>query len=72
MQPQPLLHTPPRVPRGAEHSPPPPPPPPTPQGIELANPNQAALDDRMRGGTESYFSEYSGFKSAAAAAARKG
>ncbi|KAL4425922.1 hypothetical protein ABPG75_009938 [Micractinium tetrahymenae] len=34
------------------------------QGIELVNPNQAAQDDRMRGGTESYFSEYSGFKSA--------
>ena len=34
------------------------------QGIELANPEgQAALDDRMRGGTESYFSEYSGFRS---------
>ena len=33
------------------------------QGIELANPNQAAQDDRMRGGTESYFSEYSGFRS---------
>lgn len=33
------------------------------QGIELVNPNQAAVDDRMRGGTESYFSEYSGFRS---------
>ena len=33
------------------------------QGIELANPNQAAQDDRMRDGTESYFSEYSGFRS---------
>ena len=33
------------------------------QGIELVNPNQAAQDDRMRDGTESYFSEYSGFRS---------
>ena len=33
------------------------------QGIELANPNQAAQSDRMRDGTESYFSEYSGFRS---------
>lgn len=34
------------------------------QGIELANPEgQAALNDRMRQGTESYFSEYSGFRS---------
>ena len=33
------------------------------QGIELVNPNQAAQDDRMRSGTESYFSEYSGFRS---------
>lgn len=32
------------------------------QGIELANPNQASAD-AMRDGTESYFSEYSGFKS---------
>ncbi|KDD72826.1 hypothetical protein H632_c2845p0, partial [Helicosporidium sp. ATCC 50920] len=33
------------------------------QGIELANPAQA--DDRSRGGTESYFSEYAGFRSQA-------
>ncbi|KAI7842324.1 hypothetical protein COHA_003964 [Chlorella ohadii] len=33
------------------------------QGIELVNPNQAAQDDHMRDGTESYFSEYSGFRS---------
>jgi U4/U6 small nuclear ribonucleoprotein PRP31 len=37
------------------------------QGIELANPNQATQDDRMRDGTESYFSEYSGFRSSRAA-----
>ena len=35
------------------------------QGIELANPNAAPVEDhKVRGGTESYFSEYSGFKSA--------
>ena len=34
------------------------------QGIELVNPNQqVVVDDRMRSGTESYFSEYSGFRS---------
>lgn len=34
------------------------------QGIELANPLQGqAAADRMRDGTDSYFSEYSGFKS---------
>ena len=33
------------------------------QGIELANPTREAAADRMREGTESYFSEYSGFKS---------
>lgn len=37
------------------------------QGIELVNPNQAAQSDRMRDGTESYFSEYSGFRSSKAA-----
>jgi U4/U6 small nuclear ribonucleoprotein PRP31 len=37
------------------------------QGIELANPNKAPQDERMRDGTESYFSEYSGFKSSRAA-----
>ncbi|PSC73830.1 U4 U6 small nuclear ribonucleo Prp31-like [Micractinium conductrix] len=40
------------------------------QGIELANPNQAAQDDRMRDGTESYFSEYSGFRSSRTGANR--
>ena len=33
------------------------------QGIELVNPSQAVAEDRVRSGTESYFSEYSGFRS---------
>lgn len=33
------------------------------QGIELVNPSQAGGDDALRSGTESYFSEYSGFRS---------
>lgn len=41
------------------------------QGIELANPVQAASADSMRDGTESYFSEYSGFKSAVGGVKRK-
>jgi U4/U6 small nuclear ribonucleoprotein PRP31 len=40
------------------------------QGIELVNPNQAAQDDRMRDGTESYFSSYSGFRSSSVAPAK--
>jgi U4/U6 small nuclear ribonucleoprotein PRP31 len=35
------------------------------QGIELHNPNAAAADADMKSGTESYFSEYSGFRSLA-------
>ena len=33
------------------------------QGIELENPNARAGDADMKSGTESYFSEYSGFRS---------
>lgn len=33
------------------------------QGIELHNPNAAAADADLKSGTESYFSEYSGFRS---------
>ncbi|GAB4824063.1 hypothetical protein N2152v2_011109 [Parachlorella kessleri] len=33
------------------------------QGIELVNPNQAQQEDKPKEGTESYFSEYSGFRS---------
>jgi hypothetical protein len=37
--------------------------PPSAQGIELVNPNQAQQEDKPKEGTESYFSEYSGFRS---------
>eukprot|EP00887_Chlorella_sp_A99_P004777 scaffold4.g4777.t1 len=40
-----------------------PPPAKTAKGIELVNPSQAGGDDALRSGTESYFSEYSGFRS---------
>lgn len=33
------------------------------QGIELENPNARAADVDLKSGTESYFSEYGGFRS---------